>query len=166
LVQRRKHQKEANCGERRKWKAIETWLNDEVLQWGEKIIEERKKKKKKPKVNLILLHVNHTFLILDSQIRTQAFKHTHCTLRKKKRIMWKRVQFRVQFVLNWSLGFKFLDFYLKWPLRRTIPNARWNCGKKKGKRKFIFFLNSRWIEFSCIFCVLSMSTCLFKLYDT
>jgi len=47
LVQRRKHQKEGNCGERRKWKAIKTWLNDGVLQRGEKNIKKRKKKKKK-----------------------------------------------------------------------------------------------------------------------
>jgi hypothetical protein len=38
------------------------------------------KRPKKPKLNLILLHVNHIFLILDSQIEPQAFRHARCTL--------------------------------------------------------------------------------------
>jgi hypothetical protein len=38
-----------------------------------------KKKKKTPKINLILSHVNHTFLILDLQIGPQALRHNHCT---------------------------------------------------------------------------------------
>jgi hypothetical protein len=37
-----------------------------------------KKGREKPKVNLILSHVNHTFFILDTQIGPQAFKHIHC----------------------------------------------------------------------------------------
>jgi hypothetical protein len=43
----------------------------------------RRKRKKQPKINLILSHANHTFLILDLQIETQAFKHTHHTLGKR-----------------------------------------------------------------------------------
>jgi hypothetical protein len=43
----------------------------------------RKIGKKKTKANLILSHVNHTFLILNPQIEPQAFGHTHCTLGKK-----------------------------------------------------------------------------------
>jgi len=45
--------------------------------------KEEKKKKKQPKINIILSHANHTFLILDLQIETQAFKHTHRTLGKR-----------------------------------------------------------------------------------
>jgi hypothetical protein len=40
-----------------------------------------KEREKKPKVNLILSH--HAFLILDTQIGPQTFRHTHCTLIKK-----------------------------------------------------------------------------------
>jgi hypothetical protein len=43
----------------------------------------KEEEKNIPKVNLILLHANHTFLILDPWIEPQAFKHTHCTLRTK-----------------------------------------------------------------------------------
>jgi hypothetical protein len=50
---------------------------------NKKTMEKKKKKKnKQPKINLILSHVNHTFLILDSQVETRAFRHTHCTLGK------------------------------------------------------------------------------------
>jgi hypothetical protein len=43
-----------------------------------------RKNKKRPKVNLTLSHVNHTFFILHLQIGPQAFRHvTHCILRKK-----------------------------------------------------------------------------------
>jgi hypothetical protein len=42
----------------------------------------RKIKNKNPKANLILSHVNHTFLILNFQIGPQAFQHTHCTIEK------------------------------------------------------------------------------------
>jgi hypothetical protein len=30
--------------------------------------------------------------------------------------MWKRVQFKIQFASNWSLGFWSLGLCLKWPL--------------------------------------------------
>jgi len=36
------------------------------------------KKRKKRKVDLILSHVKHTFLILYFQIGPQVFKQTHC----------------------------------------------------------------------------------------
>lgn len=39
-----------------------------------------RRREKKKKVNLILSHVIHTFFILDLQIGTPAFRHTHCTL--------------------------------------------------------------------------------------
>jgi hypothetical protein len=38
---------------------------------------------KRQKVNLILSHVNHTFVILDFRIGPQIFKHTHYTLGEK-----------------------------------------------------------------------------------
>jgi len=38
---------------------------------------------------------------------------THCTLRKNIFLMWRRVQFKVQFASNWSLGFWSLDPCLK-----------------------------------------------------
>jgi len=41
----------------------------------------KRKKLKRPKVNIILSQVNHTFLILDLRIGPQAFRHTHCTIR-------------------------------------------------------------------------------------
>jgi hypothetical protein len=44
--------------------------------------ERRKKNEKIPKVNLILSHVNHTFLISDLGIGPHAFRHTHCILGK------------------------------------------------------------------------------------
>jgi hypothetical protein len=44
--------------------------------------EKKKKKKERPKVKLIHSHINHTFLILNAQIEPQAFKHSHCTIRK------------------------------------------------------------------------------------
>jgi hypothetical protein len=50
-----------------------------------KTLKKGRKNKKRPKVNLILSHVNHTFFILDPQIGAQAFAHvTHCILRIKK----------------------------------------------------------------------------------
>jgi hypothetical protein len=77
--------------------------------------ENRKKKLWKkiinPKINLIPSHVNCTFFILDLWIGPQAFKHTHCILRKNVFFMWRTVQFKVQYVGNWSL-----DTCLKWPL--------------------------------------------------
>ncbi len=45
--------------------------------------QNRKNNEKKAKVNLILSHGNHTFLISDLQIQPQAFRHTHCISRKK-----------------------------------------------------------------------------------
>ncbi len=39
-------------------------------------------KKQKPKINLIFLYANQTFFVLDPQIEPQAFRHTHCTLKK------------------------------------------------------------------------------------
>ncbi len=45
--------------------------------------KKKRKKEKKPKVNLVLSHVNHIFLILDPQIGHQVFKHTHCILKEK-----------------------------------------------------------------------------------
>ncbi len=74
-----------------------------------------RKKEKKPKVNLFLTHVNHTFLILDLQIGPQAFRHIHYTIRKNVFLLWKKVQFKVQFASNWSLGFWSLDPCLRWP---------------------------------------------------
>jgi hypothetical protein len=44
-----------------------------------KIETKKNHEKKKTKINLILSHVNHIFLILDPQIRPQAFRHNHCT---------------------------------------------------------------------------------------
>jgi hypothetical protein len=38
---------------------------------------------KRPKVNLIISHVNHTFVILDLQIGLETFKDTHYTLGEK-----------------------------------------------------------------------------------
>jgi len=43
----------------------------------------KKKGRGKPKVNLILSHVNHTFFILDIRIGPQAFKHIHCVPQEK-----------------------------------------------------------------------------------
>ncbi len=61
------------------------------------------KKNSKPKVNLIFSHVNHIFLIYwTMELDPQAFRHTCCTLWKGVFLMWKRVQFKVQFVSNWS----------------------------------------------------------------
>jgi hypothetical protein len=39
--------------------------------------------KKGPKMNLILSHFNHTFLILNARIGPQVLRHTHCTFKKK-----------------------------------------------------------------------------------
>jgi hypothetical protein len=47
-----------------------------------KLEKTMKEKKKRLKLNLILSHVNHTFLILNLQIEPQAFRYTHYTLRK------------------------------------------------------------------------------------
>ncbi len=43
----------------------------------------KKEKEKEPKINLTLSYANHTFLILDLQIETQAFRHTYPTLGKR-----------------------------------------------------------------------------------
>ncbi len=43
----------------------------------------KREKNKRPKVNLILSHVNHTFLILNLKIGPKDFKHTCCTIEKK-----------------------------------------------------------------------------------
>jgi len=61
-------------------------LEGEVSKEEEKhffFLNVKKGKKKRPKVNLILSHVNHTFFILDPQIGLHTYKHTHRTLRKK-----------------------------------------------------------------------------------
>jgi hypothetical protein len=69
------------------------------------------------KVNLILSHVNHTFFILDLWIGPQASRHTHCTLGTKRFfLMWRRVQFKVQFASNCSVDFWSLDPCLTGPL--------------------------------------------------
>jgi hypothetical protein len=52
------------------------------------------------------------FFILDPWTEPQAFRHTHCTLWKMFFLMWRRVQFKVQFTSNWSLGFWSLDHCL------------------------------------------------------
>jgi hypothetical protein len=41
-----------------------------------------RKKEGKPKINLILSHVNHTFFILNPQIRPHTFRHAHYILEK------------------------------------------------------------------------------------
>jgi len=43
----------------------------------------KRKKEERPKVNLIISHINQTFWILVLWIGPQAFRHTHCTNRKK-----------------------------------------------------------------------------------
>jgi hypothetical protein len=65
----------------------------------------RRRREKKLDVNLILLHVNHTFLILNPRIEPQAFRYTYCTSRKNLFLMWRKVRFKVQFASHWSLGF-------------------------------------------------------------
>jgi hypothetical protein len=45
-------------------------------------MKKKGRKEQIPKVNLILSHANHTFLILDPQIELQASRHIHCTLGK------------------------------------------------------------------------------------
>jgi hypothetical protein len=52
-----------------------------------KPLKKGRKKEKKPKVNLILSHVNHIFLVLNLQIGPQAFRHTHYTIRKNVFLM-------------------------------------------------------------------------------
>ncbi len=52
----------------------------------------------------MLSHVSRTFFILNSQIGPQAFRHSHYTLRFLFFLMWRRVQFKVHFASNWSLG--------------------------------------------------------------
>jgi len=64
----------------------------------------RKKTEKKTKKKLILSHVNHTFFMLDPWIGPHTFKHIQCTLGKVFFVMWRKVEFKVQFALNWSLG--------------------------------------------------------------
>jgi hypothetical protein len=60
------------------------------------------KKKKKLKVNLILTHVDHTFLILDPSIGPQAFRHTHYTLGKDVCFNGKKgpIQGSIRFILG------------------------------------------------------------------
>jgi hypothetical protein len=48
----------------------------------EKKNHEKKKEEKKSKINIILSHVNHTFLILNPRIGPQALRHTHYTIGK------------------------------------------------------------------------------------
>jgi hypothetical protein len=54
-------------------------------------------------------------LVLNLQIGPQAFRHTHYTIRKNVFLMWRRVQFKVQFASNWSLDFWSLGPCVKWP---------------------------------------------------
>jgi hypothetical protein len=72
----------------------------------------KKRRKKKQKVNLILSHVNHTFLISDPQIGPQAFRHTHCVVGKSafSNVKESLIQGSI-----WSMGFWSLNPYLKWP---------------------------------------------------
>ncbi len=65
----------------------------------------KRRKKKRPKVNLIFSHVNHTFWISNLQIGPKALNTLVVTLKKNVFLMWRRVQFKVQFASNWSLGF-------------------------------------------------------------
>jgi len=53
--------------------------NNFFLKRRKKIMKKNKKKEKRPKINLILSYINHTFFILDPQIGPQAFRHAHCT---------------------------------------------------------------------------------------
>jgi hypothetical protein len=83
--------------------------------------------KKRPKVNPILSHVNHTFSILDLQIGPQGFEHTHHTLEILLIFnMKKKVQFKLQFASNWSLGFWSLDPCPLLPAYFTIILKLWS----------------------------------------
>jgi hypothetical protein len=85
----KKHQ-ESNRGEIRRWmKKLErrsivcsksSFLKNKKLK---KTMKKKRKKEKRPKVNLIISHINQTFWILVLWIGPQAFRHTHCTNRKK-----------------------------------------------------------------------------------
>ncbi len=48
------------------------------------------KKTQRKTVNLILSHVNLTFLLIEPY----GFNHTHCTLWKNNLLMWRKVQFK------------------------------------------------------------------------
>jgi hypothetical protein len=96
---------------------LSVWNESEnkILKKTMKEKKKGKRKEKRSKVNLIFLMCqSHFFFLLVSQIGPQAFKRTHCTFLIKKSI-WKRVQFKVQFASNWSLGFWSSDPCLKWP---------------------------------------------------
>jgi hypothetical protein len=88
----------------------------------------KKKKKTKMAINLILSHANPTFFILDLPIEPQTFRHTHPTLRKSVFLMWRRVQFKVQFASNWSFGFWSLD--PKWPLNPMCQSCWYETFQK------------------------------------
>jgi hypothetical protein len=85
------------------------WNGGELESWNAKIKKpwkKRKKREKWPRVNLILSCGNHIFLISNPQIGPQAFIHTRSISRKKRFfLMWRKVQFKVQFASSWSLGF-------------------------------------------------------------
>jgi len=64
-------------------------------------------KKQKPKINLIFLYANQTFLIWDPQIEPQAFRHTNCTLGKNvflKCEEWSNSRFNLLQIGLWAFG--------------------------------------------------------------
>jgi hypothetical protein len=72
----------------------------------------KREKERRTKDNLILSHVNLTFVLIGSY----TFTHTYCTLQKSvfKCEKWSNLQ--IKFASNWSLKFWTLDPHLKWPL--------------------------------------------------
>jgi hypothetical protein len=62
--------------------AFSSSQNDSENRKLKKPWNKERRRKKKSKVSLILLHVNHTFFILDLWIEPQAFRHIHNTLGK------------------------------------------------------------------------------------
>jgi hypothetical protein len=81
--------------------------------YKKKTMKKRMKKREKTKSYLIFSHVNHTFFILNLWIEPQAFRHTHCTIKKS---VFKNVNMGPIQGSIWSLGFWSLDPCLKWPL--------------------------------------------------
>jgi hypothetical protein len=79
--------------------------------------KKKEKKKRRPKVNLILSHVNHAFLILNLQIGPKAFKHTCCTIEKKRIFNVKKGPIQSSICFKLVLGLLVpKPPCLKWPL--------------------------------------------------
>jgi hypothetical protein len=102
-------EEEVDCDERQKWRRWKSWKEDPLCVVRIFLILIFLKI---PNVNIILSHVNHTFLYWTFKLEPKPLD-TRCTIEKNVFLkMWRRVQFDS----NRSLDFWSLDPCLKWLL--------------------------------------------------